>query len=127
MNANRANKARVVSRGGIVFRASGSSRTRIRRGVVLLLGALGSVLVAGAAHAYGDDGLMNAPVDTATSDALEMQRSGLHAGGQLSMSGDQASASYARYLKSFDAPIPTFFSSSLKSDSGSSGSTQSGQ
>jgi hypothetical protein len=124
MKANKANKARVVSRVGIVYRAS---RSRIRRVVVLLVSALGSMLVAGAAYAYGDDGLMNDSVDTATSQALEMQRSGLHAGGQLSMSGDQASASYARYLKSFDTPIPAFFSSSLKSDSGSSGATSSGQ
>ena len=82
-----------------------------------------TVLVSANAYALGNDGVVVPPIDSATSQAFEMQRSGEHAGQALTMTGDQASAAYARYLKSFEAPIPTFFGSSLKSDVGSSGSS----
>ncbi|RKP50263.1 DUF3613 domain-containing protein [Pararobbsia silviterrae] len=82
-------------------------------------------LVAIEAHAWGNDTIVDPPVGTATEHALEIQRSGAQAGQPLSMSGDQASAAYARYLKSFSAPIPVTFSSSLKSDVGSTSNTSS--
>jgi hypothetical protein len=56
-----------------------------------------------------------------------MQRSGTNAGQPLTMSGDQASAAYTRYLKSFNTQIPGFFGSSLKSDVGSSGGSEGSQ
>ncbi|WP_413191445.1 DUF3613 domain-containing protein [Pararobbsia alpina] len=56
-----------------------------------------------------------------------MQRSGANAGQPLTMSGDQASAAYGRYLKSFDTAIPVFFGSSLKSDVSSASGSQGGQ
>lgn len=78
------------------------------------------------AYASGGDDVLAMPLDSATEQAFEMQRSGAHAGQQLTMSGDQASAAYARYLKSFDTAIPTFFGSSLKSDVGSGSGSQGG-
>jgi hypothetical protein len=43
-----------------------------------------------------------------------MQAAGRAAAAAAPMPGAQASAAYARYLKSFDAPIPDRFGSSIK-------------
>lgn len=40
---------------------------------------------------------------------LQLQASGHAAGTSLPMLGDEASASYRRYLKSFEHPIPEFY------------------
>lgn len=40
---------------------------------------------------------------------FRLQASGQQAGARLPILGDQASASYARYMKSFDHEIPEFF------------------
>lgn len=79
------------------------------------------------AYAVSGDATLSTPIDTATQSAFEMQRSGTNAGEPLAMSGDQASAAYARYLKSFDTAIPVFFGSSLKSDVSSAGGSQGSQ
>lgn len=53
---------------------------------------------------------------------LQLQASGEHAGARLPILGDQASASYARYLESFKHPIPEYLEKSVrKAVSGSSG------
>ncbi|MEN5202863.1 DUF3613 domain-containing protein [Stenotrophomonas sp. TWI700] len=51
-----------------------------------------------------------------TRDLLRMQAAGTHAGPRLPILGDQASASYARYLKSFEHEIPEFLKTSVKKD-----------
>jgi hypothetical protein len=42
---------------------------------------------------------------------LQLQTSGNQAAKPLPMLGDEATAAYARYLKSFDHPIPDFYES----------------
>lgn len=44
---------------------------------------------------------------------LELQAEGGQAGKSLPMIGDEATASYRRYLKSFDNPIPEFYSTTV--------------
>ncbi|RLK56124.1 uncharacterized protein DUF3613 [Stenotrophomonas rhizophila] len=51
-----------------------------------------------------------------TRDLLRMQAQGTHAGARLPILGDQAAASYARYLKSFEHEIPEFLKTSVKKD-----------
>jgi hypothetical protein len=51
-----------------------------------------------------------------TRDLLRMQAAGTHAGPRLPILGDQATASYARYLKSFEHEIPEFLKTSVKKD-----------
>lgn len=51
-----------------------------------------------------------------TRDLLRMQAAGTHAGPRLPILGDQAAASYARYLKSFEHEIPEFLKTSVKKD-----------
>jgi hypothetical protein len=55
-----------------------------------------------------------------TRDLLRMQAQGTHAGARLPILGDQAAASYARYLKSFEHEIPEFLKTSVKKDAGGS-------
>lgn len=55
-----------------------------------------------------------------TRDLLRMQAQGTHAGARLPILGDQAAASYARYLKSFEHEIPEFLKTSVKKDVGGS-------
>jgi len=45
----------------------------------------------------------------ATRQLLQLQASGTQAGRALPILGDQATASYQRYLKSFDHELPVFF------------------
>ena len=102
--------------------STGRTRTRCySAGVVLLM-----MVVSASSIAAGSDGVTDSPVGTATARALEMQRSGAYAGRAQLMAGDEANASYERYVKSFATPIPQFFGSSLKSDGSSGSGTTSG-
>jgi hypothetical protein len=51
------------------------------------------------------------PVGETTWTLLEIQRNGSQAGPQQSMTGEQAALGYARYMRSFQHPLPEFFSS----------------
>lgn len=53
---------------------------------------------------------------------FQLQASGTQAGARLPILGDQATASYARYLKSFEHEIPEFFETDVTPASGASGS-----
>jgi len=53
---------------------------------------------------------------------FQLQASGAQAGARLPILGDQATASYARYLKSFEHEIPEFFETDVTPASGASGS-----
>lgn len=53
---------------------------------------------------------------------FQLQASGTRAGARLPILGDQATASYARYLKSFEHEIPEFFETDVTPASGASGS-----
>ena len=44
---------------------------------------------------------------------LQLQADGTQAGKPLPMLGDEATASYRRYLKSFEHPIPDFYETKL--------------
>lgn len=59
-------------------------------------------------------------VGSVTRTLLSMQREGTNAGKALSIPGQEASASYRRYLKSFDHPIPEFYETAVSKNSGSS-------
>ncbi|PMQ06483.1 hypothetical protein DyAD56_05735 [Dyella sp. AD56] len=59
-----------------------------------------------------------------TRQLLSMQAQGTHAGKLLPIPGQQASASYQRYLKSFEHPIPEFYEAAVsKNSTGGSGSS----
>ncbi len=51
---------------------------------------------------------------------LQLQASGERAGKPHTVLGDQASRSYARYLESFDHPIPEYLEHSVRKDVGGS-------
>jgi hypothetical protein len=55
----------------------------------------------------------------ATRALLQVQTNGSQAGPVLPMLGDQASASYRRYLRSFDHDIPEFFDAKVQQDGAS--------
>jgi hypothetical protein len=75
------------------------------------------------APAYAsDDGADRAAIGYTTRQLLQMQASGSQAGNHLPMLGDEASASYRRYIQSFNHPIPEFYESTVgKNGSNSSG------
>lgn len=52
-------------------------------------------------------------IGSTTRELLHMQVSGSHAGQRLPMLGDEASASYKRYIQSFNHPIPEFFETTV--------------
>lgn len=52
---------------------------------------------------------------------LQLQASGERAGKPHTVLGDQASRSYARYLNSFDYPIPEYLEQSVRKDVASEG------
>lgn len=52
-------------------------------------------------------------VGDATRYLLRQQTEGSQGGNSLPMLGDEASAAYRRYLKSFDHPIPDFYDTTL--------------
>ncbi|PXV55341.1 Protein of unknown function [Dyella jiangningensis] len=68
-----------------------------------------------------------APADTEVGDVtrqlLVMQRQGTHAGKALPIPGQEASASYLRYLKSFEHPIPEFYEGAVSKNIGAGGNT----
>lgn len=55
-----------------------------------------------------------------TRSLFQLQASGRVAGARLPILGDQATASYARYLKSFQYDIPQFFETDVAKSAGSS-------
>jgi len=63
------------------------------------------------------------PVGDVTHYLLRMQASNQNAVASLPTLGDEASAAYKRYLQSFNHPIPDFFKTMVKTNSGS-GSSQ---
>jgi hypothetical protein len=62
------------------------------------------------APAAGDD---DNAIGSTTRSLLRMQASGSQAGNRLPMLGDEASASYRRYIQSFGHPIPEFFETTV--------------
>ena len=52
---------------------------------------------------------------------LQLQASGVQGGHSLPVLGDQAHASYARYLKSFEHEIPEFFENTVSQSSANGG------
>jgi hypothetical protein len=48
---------------------------------------------------------------------LQLQADGTQAGKPLPMLGDEATAAYHRYLKSFEHPIPDFYDTTLSKNS----------
>ncbi|BBQ00010.1 hypothetical protein BSFA1_51380 [Burkholderia sp. SFA1] len=74
---------------------------------VLLCAALGAMQPA--AHAQGAN-----EIGRATETWLTLQASNAAAAPAQPMLGAQASAAYARYLKSFDTPIPARYGSSFE-------------
>lgn len=58
-------------------------------------------------------GIDNAGIGATTRELLHMQVSGSDAGPRLPMLGDEASASYKRYIQSFNHPIPEFFETTV--------------
>jgi len=54
-----------------------------------------------------------------TRHVLQLQVDGSLAGKRLPMLGDEAGASYQRYLKSFEHPIPEFFQTTVAQNTGS--------
>lgn len=62
---------------------------------------------------------MNTDVGSVTRQLLGMQRQGTNAGKALPIPGQEASASYQRYLKSFEHPIPEFYEAAVSKNAGS--------
>lgn len=56
---------------------------------------------------------------------LSLQAQGTHAGKQLPIPGQQASASYQRYLKSFEHPIPEFYDAAVSKNASASSTSDS--
>ena len=55
-------------------------------------------------------------IGDATRAALRLQAGGEQAGPRLPILGDQATLSYARYLKSFEHPIPEYLKNTVRKD-----------
>ena len=60
-----------------------------------------------------------------THQLLSMQAQGTHAGKHLPIPGPEASASYQRYLKSFEHPIPEFYDAAVSKSAGASSTSDS--
>lgn len=71
------------------------------------------------ANAADTDGGTAGQVGDVTRRLLALQVAGTQAGKALPIPGAEASASYARYLKSFEHPIPAFFESTVPNAAGS--------
>ncbi len=65
------------------------------------------------------------PVGETTRNLLQMQADGSQAGKPLPMLGVEASASYSRYLKSFNHDIPEFFKTNVGNSGNGSGNSSS--
>lgn len=61
-------------------------------------------------------------VGSTTRQLLQMQADGSHAGKHLPIPGQEASASYVRYLKSFEHAIPEFYENAVPDSKGTTGS-----
>ncbi|WP_439448466.1 DUF3613 domain-containing protein [Stenotrophomonas sp. ATs4] len=61
-------------------------------------------------------------IGDATRSLFHLQASGQQAGQQLPILGDQATLSYARYIKSFEHEIPDFFETDVAKSKGTSSS-----
>jgi len=72
---------------------------------------------AGDTYAYTADD--DDTVGSTTRQLLRMQASGSQAGRRLPMLGDEASASYKRYIDSFNHPIPEFYQTTIGKDTDS--------
>jgi hypothetical protein len=70
------------------------------------------VLINYAGHARAESGAQK-EIGASTDSWFALQASGAAAAPTGPMPGEQASAAYARYLKSFDKPIPDTFGSTL--------------
>ena len=64
-------------------------------------------------------------VGSTTRQLLGMQSQGTHAGKHLSIPGQEASASYQRYLKSFEHPIPEFYDAAVSKSADASSTSSS--
>lgn len=64
------------------------------------------------------------PVGETTRTLLQMQADGGQAGRPLPMLGAEASASYARYLKSFNHDIPEFYKTTVGKSGGDTGGSE---
>ncbi|WNH47199.1 DUF3613 domain-containing protein [Stenotrophomonas aracearum] len=64
-----------------------------------------------------------AQIGDATRALLRLQASGERAGTPLPILGDQASASYKRYIDSFTHPIPAYLAPSLRPDAAGGAAT----
>nr|WP_199041946.1 DUF3613 domain-containing protein [Dyella sp. ASV24] len=69
------------------------------------------------------DAHADSEVGDVTRQLVSMQRQGTHAGKALPIPGQEASASYLRYLKSFEHPIPEFYEGAVSKNVGGSGNT----
>lgn len=76
-------------------------------------------------NAAADSTAANSDVGDTTRMLLGMQRQGTHAGKPLPIPGQEASASYQRYLKSFEHPIPEFYDTTM-SRNGNGGNSGTG-
>lgn len=64
-------------------------------------------------------------VGNTTRQLLSMQAQGTHAGKHLAIPGQEASASYQRYLKSFEHPIPEFYDAAVSKSADASSTSSS--
>ena len=64
-------------------------------------------------------------VGNTTHQLLGMQAQGTHAGKHLPIPGPEASASYQRYLKSFEHPIPEFYDAAVSKSADASSTSSS--
>ena len=72
--------------------------------------------VTSAASADASKSFQAKDVGDTTRYLLQLQADGSQAGKTLPMLGDEATASYRRYLKSFEHPIPDFYDTLSKND-----------
>ncbi|RZT29346.1 DUF3613 domain-containing protein [Cupriavidus agavae] len=85
----------------------------VRASVALALAAvsLTAFAQAGAGQPPGPQRPNAVPVGDATRNLLAIQRSGTQAGPLQPLTGEQAALSYARYMQSFQYPLPEFYTS----------------
>lgn len=87
------------------------------RGVVALFASIACLAAAPAVAQSAPDataatersGANDVPVGATTRALLDIQRNGTQAGKMLPLSGEQATLTYARYMRSFTHALPEFF------------------
>ncbi|MFC5743256.1 DUF3613 domain-containing protein [Dyella tabacisoli] len=101
----------------------------LRINIIALALALSVPALVHAQQAAADTGTSPAPQDPSaktyyaaqvgdtTRHLLQLQADGTQAGKHLPMLGDEASASYRRYLKSFEHPIPEYYQTTVGKNS----------